>query len=100
MQTCKPGSVSPVNRDFYHLSGMIVTDHLYQPTLRHRTGILILVCTGSCRFIWSFNPRGLPSATVTDGSDELLPHPFTLTLTIACKGGLVSVALSVSSMAG
>jgi len=79
---------------------MIVADHLYQPTLRHRTGILIPICTGSCRFIWSFNPRGLPSANVTDGSGELLPHPFTLTNMIAQIGGLVSVALSVSSMAG
>ena len=47
---CKPGSV-----EFRHLSTPVVAGRLYQPTLRVGRATL------KPRFIWSFNPWGLPS---------------------------------------
>jgi hypothetical protein len=98
MQTCKPGSVFPNIGNFYHLSGMTVASHLYQPTLRHQAGNPNPDLHREAG-LFGFSTRGVYlAATVASCTGELLPRLFTLTSYPGCPGslgGLVSVALSM-----
>ena len=56
-----------------HSSGMLIAQHLKQPTRRHRRAIL------KCLPIWSCSGRGLPSLRCRHRSGGLLLRRFTLT---------------------
>lgn len=97
---CKPGSVVAILATDDHSSGILVTEHLMQPTrtangdvarvfvLRYRrTPPRYAVPIRFCSW-W-----GLPCRTRYRVRGVLLPHLFTLTFT----GGMFSVALSLRS---
>jgi len=69
-----------------HSSGMLVTEHLEQPT-REQCGPHL------CSPIWSCSGWGLPCHACYQPRGALLPHHFTLTL--PQQSGIFSVALSV-----
>ena len=85
-----PGAMPRRNPACSHSSRVSVAEDLQQPTRirrgpRHRIPI------------WPCSGRGLPSHPCYHARGALLPHPFTLTANLAVRGGLLSVALSVSS---
>jgi len=67
----KPNSVTLKGHD--HFTGMLVTQHLLQPTRRRWTG------SPWCLPIWSCSEWGLPCRSCHHECGELLPHHFTLT---------------------
>lgn len=94
MQTYKPGSV-PGFPGFCHLSGMIITYHLNQPT---RSGVAFGNESGPLSVITetylAFQLLRFTARHVAIPGRALLPHVFTLTGIAA--GGLFSVALAVA----
>jgi hypothetical protein len=81
----------------YHLSAMIITDHLCLPTLDLGRAVL------KRSYTWHFSMQGLPANNVTIKCRELLPHVFTLPLLLPSPQSgeglgvrLFSVALSVT----
>lgn len=68
----KPDSVIIENDNGYHLSGSIITDTVYLPTLDHRTS------SSKRSYMWHFSMQGLPYFPVARKIRGLLPHIFTL----------------------
>jgi len=73
-----------------HSSGTCVTTCLKRPTRTQRGQRLRVP-------IWSCSEWGLPCQTCYQVCGALLPHLFTLTLIKNNRGGIFSVALSISS---
>ena len=93
---CKPGSVGRqenLPRDG-HSSGTPVTRRLQQPTRTARPGHRSRGCPRAAP-IRSCSRWGLPCRFRCRKRGALLPHRFTLAVTLAGSGGLFSVALSL-----
>jgi len=77
-KTCKPDSV-PDKSGGYHLSGMLLTQHLSLPTHGLRRAAV------RRPYIWHFSTQGLPLCMVAHVHRSLLHYFFTLTA--VARGG-------------
>jgi len=79
----KPSSVSALARGDGHLSGMAVAGHLEQPTRGSPLPVLSVWVTP--RRLFGLAPTGgCSAARCYQERGGLLPHPFTLTPSVAC----------------
>ena len=69
--------VSRILFQLHHLSSQIITELILLPTLDLGRAAL------KRSYTWHYSTQGLPPATVTNCSRELLPHVFTF-FTVAC----------------